>query len=98
MSSRTILIKYNEFKKQVKQGFYSSEITKILDEIYFKCLEFLDKVKRVQLVSKVENKEYFAFTNGKKIRFYVVLCGYHYYTCLGSCIFETSFRDGKMRR
>lgn len=58
---------YHRLKLQVKQGFYSDENTGILEEIYHECLNFLNQRKREKLVSKVKNKEYFAFGDDKKI-------------------------------
>lgn len=67
MGKDNILPAYNKLKRQVKRGFYSDENTRILEEIYHECLKFLNLRQKVNLISKVKNKEYFAFGDGRKI-------------------------------
>ncbi len=67
MTRPDILKKYDDLKKQGKQNHYGPENTRILNEVYSESLSILDPLNKEELVSKVENKKYFAFNNGKKI-------------------------------
>jgi len=67
MARHSILKKYDDLKKAVKNNLYSDEVTKILGMIFLECLSNLSNLKREPLISKVEGKTYFAFDNGKKI-------------------------------
>ena len=67
MRREKILTIYDRLKRQAKYGLYSDESTLILEQLYNESLSFLEKMEREELISKVEGKEYFAFTDGKKI-------------------------------
>ena len=67
MIKHDILQKYDILKKQVKKGLYSHENTDCIGEIYKECLSFLKDISKIELVSKVEGKQYFAFENKRKI-------------------------------
>jgi hypothetical protein len=67
MLKHPLLKKYDALKKQCGTTLYGAQNTRLLDEVYLESLEFLHRLPRISLVSKVEGKEYFAFQRGKKI-------------------------------
>lgn len=67
MARHSILQKYDSLKKEIKNNLYSKNVTEILSQIYSECISFLNPLKKVSLISKVENKNYFAFNYGQKI-------------------------------
>jgi len=67
MKRDTILTLYDNLKHQTRSGLYTDENSQILGELYNESLRFLEKMEKETLISKVENKKYFAFTDGKKI-------------------------------
>ncbi len=67
MEKEKILTAYKKLRKQVKKGCYTNENTLLLGEIYLSSLNFLKKMKRVTLISKVQNKSYFAFTSNDQL-------------------------------
>jgi hypothetical protein len=54
-------------KAEVKATRFGPEMLEIIEGCYYSCIEFLDSFEKVDLISKVEGKSYFAFTNGKKL-------------------------------
>lgn len=67
MKRDKILSLYDSLKHQARSGFYTDENTLVLEKLYNESNSFLEKMEKEKLISKVENKEYFAFTDGKKI-------------------------------
>lgn len=67
MAKEQILQHYDNLKKLVKGGLYRPEITSALGEIYQESLSYLAPINREDLISKVEGKQYFAFSNQRKI-------------------------------
>jgi hypothetical protein len=61
MPRHLLLQKYDDLKEQCKTSLYGEENTRLLDDIYSTCLNFLGRLPKRDLLSKVEGKEYFAF-------------------------------------
>lgn len=62
-----VLLAYDRLKESGKQSPYSEEMTELLGVLYKQCSELLEQKEKLQLISKVQGKEYFAFSNGKKL-------------------------------
>lgn len=67
MVKATILGKYEDLKKQVKNGLYRPQVTQIISDLYSESLSYLTPISKEQLISKVGGKQYFAFSNERKI-------------------------------
>lgn len=57
---------YEAIKREAKNGYYSSRMAALIGEIYQASLTQLNSYSRQDLISKVSDKDYFAFTDGKK--------------------------------
>ena len=67
MGRANILQIYDRLRRQVRDGFYNPQITQTLYNLYNESLSILTPLAKETLISKVENKTYFAFRNGRKI-------------------------------
>jgi hypothetical protein len=67
MTRPAILKLYDELRRQVRSATYGPGNRRLLDDIYAEGLDLLDGFEKQDLVSKVEGKRYFAFTQGDKL-------------------------------
>jgi hypothetical protein len=58
---------YEDLKREVRNGHYTRSMLTLLGQIYEESLACLDEFERIQLVSKVPNKTYFAYDNRKRV-------------------------------
>jgi hypothetical protein len=67
MPRNLLLKKYDILKTCAKRQAYSPIMTSAISELYSECLNFLNAMNHENLISQVQNKSYFAFSNGKKL-------------------------------
>ena len=67
MTRHEILLKYDRLRKESKKQLFGAGNTELIEDIYTECLSFLDSLDQVNLASKVNGKEYFAFGQDGKI-------------------------------
>lgn len=64
-SNQGLITLYEQIKKCSKKGYYSCEMTSLIDQIYKCSMSILSNWSKENLLSKVEQKSYFAyFQNG----------------------------------
>jgi len=67
MVRNSLLDKYDDLKASSLKCAFSPDMTALIGDLYSGCLSFLDSMNREKLISKVDNKSYFAFSNGRKL-------------------------------
>lgn len=66
MPKHALLRKYDELRACAKEQYYCPDATDRLSELYAESLQFLSSVHKIDLISLVKDKNYFAFGVGQK--------------------------------